>query len=77
MSASLSKLVTARDLARRRAAGARVRRARMALGLTQAEAAARCGLSERSYRDIELGRVRMAALEALCSLEDSAVRLAA
>jgi DNA-binding XRE family transcriptional regulator len=53
----------------RRLAAARVRRARTALGLTQAEAAALAGISERSYRDIELGRVRMAALEALVILE--------
>ena len=53
----------------RRLAAARVRRARVAAGLTQEQAARAAGLSERSYRDIELGRVRMAALEALCVLE--------
>lgn len=55
--------------ARRQAAGL-LRRARAALGLTQAEAAKLAGVSERSYRDMELGRVRMAALEAFCALAE-------
>lgn len=71
-----SKLRPLASTARRQAA-ARIRSVRCALGLTQAEAAALCGVSERSYRDIELGRVRMAALEALCVLEALGSRRAA
>ncbi len=70
VNSSPAKVATLPCSARRQAA-ARVRRARCALGHTQAQAAALAGISERSYRDIELGRVRMAALEALCVLEDA------
>lgn len=63
----MSNVVPLRPSARREAA-ALVRRARAAAGLTQEQAARASGLSERAYRDIELGRVRMAALEALIEL---------
>lgn len=62
-----AKLYTLQPSARRQAA-ALLRRTRASLGLTQAEAAKLAGVSERSYRDMELGRVRMAALEAYCVL---------
>lgn len=54
--------------ARRLAAG-RIRRLRVSLGLTQAEAAQLCGVAERSWRDWELGRVAMRPLEAVVLLE--------
>jgi len=65
------KLGLARPSARRLAAG-RVRRLRCELGLTQAEAAALCGVAERSWRDWELGRVAMRPLEAIVVLEGMA-----
>lgn len=56
----------------RRQAAARVRRARVAASLTQEQAAQRCKVGVRTLRDIELGRVRMVALEVLCELEQLA-----
>lgn len=53
----------------RRAAAARLRRARVALGLSQEAAALLCGVGVRTLRDWELGRARMTALEALLVLE--------
>ncbi len=64
-----AKLLTLPCATRKIAAG-RVRRARCALGLTQEQVAERCGVSVRTIRDIELGRVRMVALEVLTELED-------
>lgn len=57
-----------RPCARKLAAG-RLRRARCAAGLSQEEAARRCGVSVRSYGAWERGAVPLRALEALCLLE--------
>lgn len=64
-------VVTLRPPARRKAA-ALIRAERQAAGLTQEQAAQLCGVSERTYRDIELGRVRMTALEVLLVLRGEA-----
>jgi transcriptional regulator with XRE-family HTH domain len=61
----------------RRAAAARLRRARVALGLTQEQvpdfAKARgCEVSVRTVRDLEAGRPRMTALELALVLEAAA-----
>lgn len=61
----------------RRTAAGLVRRARVAAGLTQEQAAAACGVGVRTLRDIELGRVRMVALELLIELEARATKRAA
>lgn len=53
----------------RRAAAGRLRRARLALGWSQERAARELGIGVRTLRDLELGRARMTALEALCVLE--------
>lgn len=71
-----AKLLTLASTTRRTAAGL-VRRARVAAGLTQEQAARECGVGVRTLRDIELGRVRMVALEALIELEGRAQKKAA
>jgi transcriptional regulator with XRE-family HTH domain len=53
----------------RRAAAGRLRRARVALGWSQERAARELGIGVRTLRDLELGRARMTAIEALCVLE--------
>ena len=55
----------------------RIRRARLALGLTQEQAALQCGVSARSWGAWERGDVAMPPLEALCLLEERAARRAA
>ena len=55
----------------------RIRRARLALGLTQEQAALQCGVSARSWGAWERGDVEMRPLEALCLLEERAARRAA
>jgi transcriptional regulator with XRE-family HTH domain len=66
---SESKLATLAPVARRQAAG-RLRRARAARGWSQERAAHELGIGVRTLRDLELGRARMTALEALCTYED-------
>jgi ribosome-binding protein aMBF1 (putative translation factor) len=53
----------------RRAAALRVLRAREALGWSQERAAHELGIGVRTLRDIEAGKARMTALEALCAFE--------
>jgi DNA-binding XRE family transcriptional regulator len=53
----------------RQAAAGRLRRARVARGWSQERAAHELGIGVRTLRDLELGRARMTALEALCVLE--------
>lgn len=65
MSAKLATL----PISARRAAAARLRRARAAIGWSQERAARELGIGVRTLRDMELGRARMTALEALCTLE--------
>lgn len=65
---SSPKLGTVVPLTRRLAAG-RLRRARVARGWSQERAAQELGIGVRTLRDMELGRARMTALEALCALE--------
>lgn len=61
--------------ARRAAAGA-LRRARLARGLSQEQAAKLCGVGVRTLRDCELGRARMTALEVLLVLTGEAEKAA-
>lgn len=65
---SEAKVLTLATYTRRMAAG-RLRRARVARGWSQERAAQELGIGVRTLRDLELGRARMTALEALCAYE--------
>lgn len=56
----------------RRAAAGRLRSARLARGWSQEEAARQLGIGVRTLRDLEGGKARMTALEALLVLTGEA-----